>query len=209
MLENYEKLDDGRIKQIKSKPFVYDFSYSNVYNSEGYLLNSKLISYLRFGYLVGSIGKIPESILDVGYGNGQFLSVCFNQISECFGYDVSDYETPVGIQRSESMFDRFYDVITFFDSLEHFNDISFVKDLKCNYVCISLPYCHYFSDEWFKIWKHRKPDEHLWHFNESALITFMQNSGYTKINISNIEDNVRKSGHLYQNILVGIFKKNN
>jgi hypothetical protein len=41
-------------------------------------------------------------------------------------------------------------------------DIEFVKDLKCHYVCISLPWCHYFSDEWFETWKHRKPNEHLW-----------------------------------------------
>lgn len=207
MLENYEKLEDGRIKQITCKPFIYDYSYSDRYNSEEYLFNTKIISYLRFGYIVGSIGKTPDSILDVGYGNGQFLLACSKQVKQCFGYDISEYNIPQGLTRVDSMLNKFYDVITFFDSLEHFDDISFIKDLKCNYICISLPYCHYFSDRWFKNWKHRKPDEHLWHFNKEALITFMFNSGYEMVNTTNLEDTIRKSVNGEQNILIGIFKK--
>ena len=68
------------------------------------------------------------------------------------------------------MFNQFYDIITFYDSLEHFEEIEFVKKLKCNYICISVPNCHYKNDEWFRNWKHRKPNEHLWHFNSKSHI---------------------------------------
>jgi hypothetical protein len=72
---------------------------------------------------------------------------------------------------------------------------------------VSLPNCHYFSDEWFETWKHRRPNEHLWHFNETSLINFMNEIGYSKVNICNIEDTIRKHSHDYSNILTGIFKK--
>ena len=208
MIENYEKLSDGSIKQIERKPFNYGYSYSDNYNSPVYIKNSLHISYLRYAYLLGSI-RIPKikSILDVGYGNGDFLRVCSNQIDDCFGYDISEYPLPETCQRATSLFDRYYDVITFFDSLEHFPDISFVKDLQCEYVCVSLPWCHYFSDEWFNSWKHRKPDEHLWHFDINSLILFMENNGFSYICHSNIEDQIRQHSFDYSNILTAIFKK--
>jgi hypothetical protein len=207
MLDNYIKLSDGRIKQEIIKPFEYGLDYSEAYNQSPYKENSEYISYLRYAYIIGSIGKIPNSVLDVGYGNGGFLSVASNQILNCFGFDISEYPVPSKCMKVDSMTDQFYDVITFFDSLEHFEDISFVKDLKCEYVCISLPWCHNFSDEWFDRWKHRKPDEHLWHFNKEALISFMFDNGYLFINSCNIEDQIRKSSFNYPNILTAMFKK--
>lgn len=207
MLDNYIKLSDGRIKQEVIKPFKYGLDYSETYNQSPYKENSEYISYLRYAYIIGSIGKIPNSVLDVGYGNGGFLSVASNQIPNCSGFDISEYPVPSGCTKVDSMTDQFFDLITFFDSLEHFEDISFVKDLKCDYVCISLPWCHNFSDEWFDQWKHRKPDEHLWHFNKEALISFMFDNGYLFINGCNIEDQIRKSSFDCPNILTAMFKK--
>lgn len=207
MIENYEKLSDGRIKQINYAPFEYGYNYSNNYNTPLYIQNSIHISYLRYAYLVGAINKTPNSILDVGYGNGDFLSIASTQVKQCYGYDISNYPVPVGCHKSDSMLNKFYDVITFFDSLEHFSDISFVENLKCSFICISLPWCHYFSDEWFESWKHRKPDEHLWHFNFESLISFMKSSGFSYITHSNIEDQIRKHKFDYPNILTAVFKK--
>ena len=206
MLDNYELLDNGVIKQktiINKMQYGLDYSTQR-YDSYGELTN--YMSYLRYGYLIGSLGKIPDSIVDVGYGNGSFLSVCSKSIKNCYGYDISDYPIPPNCTKLSNL-NGFYDVITFFDSLEHFEDISFVKNLSCNYVCISVPECHYFSDEWFDTWKHRRPDEHLWHFNLSALITFMKSVGFNYITHSNIEDQIRKHSHDYSNILTAIFKK--
>ena len=38
----------------------------------------------------------------------------------------------------EEPFSQHYDVITFFDSLEHFDDVYFLDKLNCDYVCISI-----------------------------------------------------------------------
>jgi len=206
MIDNYEKTEFGIIKQKNiSKKFVYDSNYS-IQRYDSYKELSVYMSYLRYGFIQGSIGRLPNSILDVGYGNGSFLKICSRTISKCYGMDVSDYPIPNNCQKIEN-FDRHFDVITFFDSLEHFEDISFVKQLNCNYICVSVPECHYFSDEWFYSWKHRRPDEHLWHFNAESLIKFMVNCGFSLINYTNLEDIIRDNGEPYSNILTAIFKK--
>ena len=77
-----------------------------------------------------------------------------------------------------------------------------LKDLNCNYICISLPWCHYFDDDWFDNWKHRKPDEHLWHFDEKSLQKFMTRMGYETINICNLEDVTRQNNQSYQKLAI-------
>jgi hypothetical protein len=208
MLKNYEILPNGVIKQkeIVNIKKEYDVKYvSERYNTYGE--KGLQMSYLRLGYILGSIKNEISSILDVGYGNGDFLKVCSEKIKNRFGNDISNYPLPDGCQFVEDVLENEYDLICFFDSLEHFENIDFVSELKARYVCISLPWCHNKSDEWFQNWKHRREDEHLWHFNESSLVNFMAEMGYEKISISNVEDVIRKSSNEDENILTGIFKK--
>jgi hypothetical protein len=162
---------------------------------------------LRLGYLVSKLGYWPKSILDVGYGNGDFLRICKNKI-DSYGNDISGYPVPEGVTFVKNIFERHYDVICFFDVLEHFEKIDFVQNLKCDYIFLSLPWCHNFSDEWFLNWKHRRPDEHLWHFDEKSIKNFFNEMGYETIDYSNIEDLIRVSNEDYPNILTCILKKN-
>jgi len=206
-MDNYEKLNSGVIKQknIKHKKLYNEDYITNSYNSYGE--NVKRMSYLRLGYIIGSIGNIPESILDVGYGNGSFLEVCNRTIKNCYGNDISNYKLPNNVKFIENIENDFFEVITFFDSLEHFEDISFIKNLKCKYIIISLPWCHNFSDDWFINWKHRREDEHIYHFNDTALINFMKENGYKCLNISSFEDILRTPVDEHKNILSGVFEK--
>ena len=167
MLKNYEKLPNGVIKQKKIINSIqkYDTEYiTSRYNSYGE--KGLQMSYLRLGVLLGVIPNKINSILDVGYGNGDFLSICTDTISNCFGHDITNYGLPEKVTFVEDITSNFHDVICFFDSLEHFESISFVNNLRCNYIYISLPWCHYTTDNWFENWKHRRVDEHLWHFNK-------------------------------------------
>jgi hypothetical protein len=207
MLDNYEKLKNGLIKQKNlTKKIIYNYDYvNNSYNSYG--IKGPQLSGIRYGYLVAKINETPNSILDIGYGNGDFLKVCQQSIKNCFGNDVSDYPAPDGVKFINNIFEDYYDVITFFDVLEHFEEINFIKNLNCKYIYISVPWCHYFSDEWFENWKHRREDEHIWHFNEKSIVNFFNEMGYDLYDISNIEDSIRKTNYDYQNILTCIFKK--
>ena len=206
MLDNYSKNVDGVVYQVDKNHIGYDKEYVNTrYVKYGEL--PTYMGYLRLGNIIGSIGGVPESILDVGYGDGSFLKVCENIVPKCYGYDISTYPIPEGCTQVSDFKDKFYEVITFFDSLEHFEDIEFVKDLKCSYICISVPECHYPDDEWFKNWKHRRPNEHLWHFNHGSLVKFMYRMGYILLSGSNIEDTIRKNNKEESNILTCIFAK--
>jgi len=208
MIENYTQLQNGIIKQnnffVKKKK--YDVEYVDVrYNTYGE--KNVQISFLRLGYIIGSLGKIPSSILDVGYGNANFITACSKIISNCYGNDVSNYPLPDSIKFVDNIYKEHYDVVTFFDVLEHFENIYDIKNLKCNYIVISVPWCHYHSDKWFVDWKHRRPDEHLWHFNEKSIVNFFNEIGFTCVNKTNIEDTIRKPTDEHSNILTCTFKK--
>lgn len=207
MLDNYEKLSNGVIRQINRKPFQYSIEYSGKYNN--YAERGRQLAFVRLGVLMGALGHIPNSILDVGYGNGDFLLACTNIIKDCNGHDITKFPLPEKCTFVDNMFDRHYDVVTFFDALEHFEDINVIKNLNCDYIMITVPWCHYFSTEWFDKWYHRRPDEHLWHFNDVALRNFFDEIGYECLFMSNFEDTIRVNANNKdcENILGGVFKK--
>lgn len=206
--ELYEIKKDGVIHQKNiQKLQTYDIQYiSERYDKYG-IYNDEM-SFLRVGFMYGVIKEKINKILDVGYGNGSFLKVCNLSIDNCYGNDVSGYPLADNFGFVEDICEDEYDVISFFDVLEHFEDIEFVKNLKTKYIYISVPWCHFFSEQWFMNWKHRRFDEHLWHFNPNSLDKFMLGMGYKLIsNHSNIEDSLRTPEFNYENILSCIYKK--
>ena len=207
MLDNYEKFKNGLIKQKNF--FKHKKEYNIDYIKQRYDVYKELsinMSYLRLGYLIGSLDKVPTSILDVGFGNGDFLNAAKAKIQNCFGFEVNEYIVPNGCVCVDDIYKDSYDVVCFFDVLEHFEDIYEIKKLNTKYIYISVPECHYNSDEWFLNWKHRRPDEHLWHFNLSSLTNFMNEIGYHLVNFSNVEDCIRVPTDNQTNILSAVFK---
>jgi len=208
MLNNYITLSNGVIHQYEKFEGVkicYDINYiKNRYDL--YKNKSLQMSYLRLGYLMGILGSVPNSLLDVGYGNGDFLNVCKHIIPHCYGNEINNYPLPDGVKFADTITDN-YDVICFFDVLEHFENISIIKNINAKFIYISIPECHYFSDDWFLNWKHRRPNEHIWHFNKNALQNFFTEFNYKLINFSNIEDTIRDKINGNSNILSGVFVK--
>lgn len=209
MSEKYERLENGVIRQVDYKAIEYTFDYSNKYNSYGEKGN--YLGYLRVGALLGAIGHVPERILDVGYGNGSFLAAAATTVPFCAGFDVSPYPVPEGCVRASSIDGESYDVITFFDSLEHFEDISVIRRLKCKYVYISVPWCptRDFDSAEFMNWYHRRPNEHLWHFDDESLRRFFDECGFDCVMSMPLEDAIRKNAAMKgrPNILTALFVK--
>ena len=173
---------DGVIFHTQPPTITYDKKYVAKYQE----LSSKM-SYLRLGALDTALTEAGvthrTSILDVGYGDGAFLRASENAFDRRFGTDISTFPVPKGVTQVASVaWQRtFYQVICFFDSLEHFEDINFVKSLNCDFIFISVPNCHYRSLEWFKSWRHRRAGEHIYHFSASTLDNFFKSMGYTPV----------------------------
>ncbi len=205
---SYERHENGLIHQSSYEKIEYTYDYSNKYNNYGEKGN--YLGYLRLGALIGAIGSVPRSILDVGYGNGSFLSAAATIIPDCAGFDISPYPVPAGCRRAESI-DESFDVVCFFDSLEHFDDVDVIGRLKCKYVYISVPWCPTkdFTSAEFLGWYHRRPNEHLWHFDDESLPAFFARHGFRQIMSMPLEDAIRKNAAVAPrpNILTALFVK--
>ncbi len=206
MLDNYDRNDEGLIYQINPTPITYDHEYvASRYDTYGEL--NGMMSHLRLGYIVGALGRRPESICDVGYGNGAFLKACRNAIPDRYGFDVTDYPVPQGVRFTKNWLDLEVDVLTFFDVLEHFEDPYVLRQCRAENVVISLPWCHYESDEWFDRWKHRRPNEHLWHFDLHGMTNFARVCGFKLADFSDVEDIIRRPETDRPNILTVLLKR--
>lgn len=212
----YDKDDFGVLKQVDPKPYVYDAKYSSTYDTESYRKGSEVLQGMRYGFMNGAHGEnLVTSVLDCGYGNGAFMLFCRQHIKDVRGYDVTGVDVH-NCQKVDSLNGK-VDTITFWDCLEHFNDISFLSELECKTICVSLPYCHFnnicrtssFEQAiiWFTQWKHRKPDEHIRHFNRQSLAKTMFYFGWKEVAYSHHEDIIRRPADLGPNILTMAFKK--
>lgn len=203
----YETDKFGVVVQTDHRPYVYDAQYSSTYDTEAYKREAEKLQALRLGFVCAAHGRKPNTLMDAGYGNGEFMKFAKQHIPYVYGTDVTGvmvdgcYVLPEFVKA---------DVLTMWDVLEHFPDLCFVKDLPYETICLSLPYCHIMTEgkEWFDSrYKHRKPDEHIRHFNEYSLSAMMDAYGWKTIAVSGHEDIVRKSLHGLQNILSMAFKR--
>lgn len=203
----YEVDRFGVIVQTDHRPFVYDPKYSAIYDKPEYVRGSELLQALRLGFVHGAHGRPIQSIMDVGYGNGAFINFVKQHVRYVYGHDVTGVPLDGAYQMPEIVK---ADVITMWDVLEHFPSVNFVRELPCETLVVSLPHCHFLTEgkDWFdNEYPHRKPDEHIRHFNAISLSAMMASYGWKTISISGHEDIIRKSAHGRQNILSMAFKR--
>jgi hypothetical protein len=210
MIENYKKLAEGHwfqsVQTGASPDYKSDYS-KNSYDTYG---TNDVMSELRYNLIRNTIGNF-DSICDYGYGNGAFMKHCVRQNKDVYGYDISDYPTPLGSIRTVIPDSLEVDVMTFFDSIEHLNQrnlVKFLKTKKVKHLVISVPWFHEsLGSEWFRTWKHRRENEHFHHFDSSGLINLLIASNYKIQFVGNPEDVVRIPVDNYPNILTVIASK--
>lgn len=148
-----------------------------------------------------------DTICDVGFGTGAFLSEIghANPMTSLHGFDVSPYPPPWFVRIEPRWQEKGWDVVTFFDSLEHFVEL---PKVRAKFVIVSVPWFHSFEDgQWFANWKHRRPGEHLWHFDPSSLARVFETMGMREIYCGNPEDEIRQSSEELPNILTMVFAR--
>lgn len=139
----------------------------------------------------------PSTIVDVGCATGVFIKTAKMQMStadnEFIGIDVNPfciaYCTKMGHKAfTPEMYEYFYknkeiDIMTFWDTLEHIQDPrKLLNKHKPKVICISIPCLNGFYEAMpnkdIQLWKHYRPQEHLWNFTIETLTEFLNEIGY-------------------------------
>jgi hypothetical protein len=191
----YENPFPGIYHQVESEPFSYSKDY--VCSTK---LSYKSTAFLRLGYLFNYLPiKSDWNVLDYGAGRGLFVSVMRKACPRVVGFDVVegiDDDLVAGPEFLSSMKIVTWDLVTFFDSIEHCEDIDdTLSSFKTDNICISVPELpeKRFEMWWLRCWPHFKPNEHLWYFTASGLREFVKRHGFQHIYYQgNIEDGLRK-----------------
>ncbi len=179
----------------------YDQDY--VDSRYGSYPTTDIMSFLRAGFLRAYVP--PGALLDVGYGNGAFARAAEKCGYTVAGVDVHGHD--YGVTEHALSSPQHYQVVTFFDSLEHFQDLEAVRELlgRTNYAMVSFP-CR---PRWFPSdlsWKHYRPGEHLHYFSSLSILRLF--SRFHLLSDSDLEDSIRgKLERSEQNIQTMVFKR--
>lgn len=190
----------GHAWQIKIKPFKYGGDYAAAYDKRPAIE----MSWVRIAHLFRFLRS--GRVLDIGYGNGEFIRQSLKAGYQAFGYDTHKDKTDLPVVKS---IEGRWDAVTFFDSWEHIEDISFIDELDAGLFVVTVPNLPSLADEDFVLnWKHYKPNEHLHYFTRDSVLRFLSRHGYILLDVSDIEDVIRKpfSAH-FSNTLTYTFKR--
>ena len=211
MIENYEIDEFGVIHQIDFEPIQYDDEYISYYEKKSD--RTIKLGYQRLGWILGMINRIPDSVLEIGYGTGTFVEAAqITGVKNCVGFDIAEYPLPDGVSFVpwDQALETSWDLVAMFDVLEHIPDLSFLGQLKAKHVAIAVPFCRWkeLGDDWFRNWRMLLPNEHLHHFDEGSLVTLMDHYGFDCVTVNTFEDGIRlREGETGPNILSAFFKK--
>jgi hypothetical protein len=214
MLPNYRSDAFGVIHQIDFTPITYDKAYISYYEDKSD--RTIKLGYQRLGWILGLLDYIPESVLEIGYGTGTFIEAAeITGVRRCAGYDIARFPLPDGVDFIDwtPALATSWDLVAMFDVLEHIPDLSFLAELKANYLAIAVPYCRWrelgdAGDAWMKSWRMLLPNEHLHHFDRQSLVALLAHHGYACVTLNTFEDGIRlRAGETGPNILNDFFKK--
>lgn len=154
MIDNYEVDEFGVIHQITFEPIVYDKAYISYYED----LSDRTIKlgYQRLGWVLGMLDRIPDSVLEIGYGTGTFIEAAqITGVPSCVGCDIANYPLPEGVAFMDwdQSLKRKWDLVAMFDVLEHIPDLSFLARLDTKHLALAVPYCRWrelgdHGDDW-------------------------------------------------------------
>jgi len=181
-----------------------EYNYEYVHDRYESYPTTDAMSHLRLGF-VRAFHPKPGRLLDVGYGNGSFLKVAERAGYETFGNDVHGCGEKFGI-REVNLNGAVWDVVTFFDSLEHFSSLELPRHVcsQASTVIVSVPAIPE-DEKDIPGWKHYRPGEHLHYFTRQSLDAFMHPK--VRKGCLNLEDTIRGDRGGQWNVMTAAFVK--
>ena len=175
---------------------MYDRSYEIRYSRYAKTVRGHNIQNLRYDTILRHIPNNVSSyrLLDFGCGVGNFLERINNGGGiKAKGFDVNPYSKHSDI---EVLFGG-YDIVTFWDSLEHLNNPrQVILGLGPEYLFICTPSV----DDWdgelrdLTSWRHYMPSEHCHYFGEKSLTKLLLSCDYKVLEVNYNESKERNSG---------------
>lgn len=157
---------------------------------------------LAFLYLYAESGRI----LDIGYGDGEFIRQASRAGFFTMGYD--SHTDDIGVPVVKELTPGLFDIVTMFDSFEHMADLSEPFKAAPKMFVVTVPWLpEGVTDESIKAWRHYKPNEHLHYFTEKSLRAVFSRHGYGMETRKPIEDLIRKNPQASPNTMTFIFRK--
>jgi SAM-dependent methyltransferase len=185
----------------------YDAAYAHQYD----LRPVRQLSDLRWEFIQSRLRlPVASRVLDVGYGNGAFLKRARAADMAIFGIDLHSEDFGIPVVGFETRQD--YDLVCFFDSLEHFPDFAPILHLSTRFVVVSIPNTPDFILTTPRKWRHFKPGEHLHYFSRASLDALMLSWGFRERLADGFpEDDIRGKlaidGKRFDNIYTAIYAR--
>ena len=129
--------------------------------------------------------KYGGTVLDYGCGPGTFAKAAPPEF-EVSGYDINPNCNEHGILVNP-------DIVTFWDSIEHIpNFYEVIKTLSPKFIYLTTPNLKSVKSG-IQEWKHYRPKEHLFYFDEDSLTMIFKHLGYNVLEINYNEGRLRNS----------------
>lgn len=162
------------------------------------------MSNLRADFIEKFVHGEVDSVLDVGFGTGDFLKVMKERKYEIFGLEVNEESWKHGLGWVHPYAGEKVGIATFYDSLEHIpNIVEVLGSINTKYLFVSIP--NFKGMDSIEGWRHYRPGEHIYYFNLITLNRFINRFGYELIASDFPEDEIRNTED--KNILTAVFKR--
>lgn len=190
----------GHLWQENPSPFEYGKEYVNGYAGRPTLE----LSWVRLAFLW--IYKKDGRVLDIGYGDGEFIRQASRAGFFTMGYDA--HADDIGVPVVKELKPGVFDIVTMFDSFEHMADLDEPFKAAPSMFVVTVPWLpEGVTDETIRQWRHYKPNEHLHYFTEKSLRAVFSRHGYGMETREPIEDIIRKNPQSSPNTMTFIFKR--
>lgn len=161
--------------------FPYDENYFKKYEGYAETELGRRLTRARVDFV---LRQWDGAVVDVGVGCGQFL----NTHGRAKGFDVNPHA--VKWLKDKDLWHDVYggensDALTFWDSLEHIEDM--VKVVACarKFIFVSIPI--FYSCNHILASKHYRKDEHFWYFTRGGLISWFAEQGFELVGEDDFE----------------------